>query len=323
MTVESSPTEPSWTSVIVEAPEASAPLVCALLWSVGAQGVSEDHPGLHFDDDNELYVTDEWKVPEPANPTDVVTVTGWFEELVDRSLLEASLADLAERQGLPPLQPRYEGIVNQDWSALWKKGWTVTRFTDRILVVPEWLDVPALEPGEHALVLDPGMAFGTGTHETTRLCAELLQSELESRPNLSVFDVGTGTGILAVAALLLGATDATGCDTDPAALVVSTETAQRNGVADRFECYEGSADSTERRWPLVLGNLLAPLIKTISQDLADRTDEEGALIVSGLLTSQAEGVRESLEAVGMKQTDRLDRGDWSALRFVHRSGASR
>ena len=132
MKVEFSPTESTWTSVQVEVSEASAPVFCDRLWSLGAEGVTEDHPGLHFAEGNELYVTDEWEVPEPENP-----ITGWFRELSDRTLIRASLAELADKEGLAEATTRFERVAEQDWSALWKEGWTVTRLTDRLLVVPE------------------------------------------------------------------------------------------------------------------------------------------------------------------------------------------
>lgn len=315
--MDSSPTDPLWISLVVDVDEDHKEAICDFLLSRGAQGITEDHPGLHFADGNELYVTDEWEVPEPENPTGRVRVTAWFEDLETPDVLAKEVAQHGHSQGAVDLAVEVQSVPLQDWNAVWKEGWEVTHLTERILVVPEWLETPTLTERQLAVVLDPGMAFGTGTHETTMLCAELLQSELEQRPGISLFDVGTGTGILAVAGLLLGASSAVGCDTDPAAVQVATETAEKNGVSDRFEAVEGSADSEDATWPLVVGNLLAPLIKKIGHQLAARTAQDGALIVSGLLTRQVDEVRAALEAEGMEMTTRIDRNEWSALRFRH------
>ena len=313
--MESSPTEPRWTSLIVDVSEECKEAICDLLWTRGAQGISEDHPGLHFTEGNTLYVTDEWEVPEPSNPTGTVQLTAWFEAKDSFATLAAEVEALAATLSSAPIAVRTETAPDTDWNASWKKGWEVTPLTDRVFVVPEWLDPPELTEGQHVLTLDPGMAFGTGTHETTMICAELLQEEVTLRPGLPVLDVGTGTGILALAGLLLGASTATGVDTDAAAVRVAQETAEKNHLTDRFTARCGSADFSDERWPLVLGNLLAPLIITLADELAARTSEDGLLIVSGLLTTQAESVVTALTGAGMSLTGRRDRNEWSGLCF--------
>lgn len=313
--MESSPTEPRWTSLIVDVSEEHKEAICHLLWTRGAQGISEDHPGLHFSEGNELYVTDEWEVPEPPNPTDSVQLTAWFEAGDWLRAVAAEVETLGARLSSEPFTVRTEEAPETDWNASWKKGWEVTPLTDRVFVVPEWLDPPELAEGQHILTLDPGMAFGTGTHETTMICAELLQQEIALRPGLPLLDVGTGTGILALAGLLLGASVATGVDTDATAVRVAEDTAEKNHLSGRFTACCGSADFSDDRWPLVLGNLLAPLIITLAASLAARTSEDGLLIVSGLLTTQAESVTAALTGVGMFLTGRVDRNEWSGLCF--------
>jgi ribosomal protein L11 methyltransferase len=302
-------------SAVLDVSEDHKEAVCDLMWTRGAQGITEDHPGLHFSDDNALYVTDEWEVPEPKNPTGSVQLTAWFEAQESLNLLVRDLGVLWLRLGVVPPEVRIEGAPETDWNAAWKKGWEITPLTDRIFVVPEWLEPPELKEGQYVITLDPGMAFGTGTHETTIICAELLQQELAGRPGMRLLDVGTGTGILAIAGLLLGASSALGVDTDPAAVRVAQETAHKNGLADRFTARCGSADLTDERWPLVVGNLLAPLIITLADQLAARTSEDGLLIVSGLLVTQAKSVIAALEAEGMVLRSRLDRNEWSGLCF--------
>ena len=313
----SSPSDTRWLALILSVSEGRKDGFAALLLQRGAQGLSEDHPGLHFEDGNELYVTDDWTVPEPANPTGRVELRAWFRDEDDPSALLEEATSWAAMLGEESFESRVEPVEDRDWNAAWKEQWDCTLLSPRLMVVPDWLEVPELEPGQRALRLDPGLAFGTGTHETTALCAEFVEETLATRPGCRVLDVGTGTGILAVAALLLGADEAVGVDTDPAAVEVARETAQKNGVLQRFVTQRGSADAVEGSWDLVLGNLLAPLIVRLAEPLAARTAPDGSLVVSGLLTHQAEGVIDSLGNQDMKLAERRDRGEWSALRFVH------
>jgi len=183
---------------------------------------------------------------------------------------------------------RVEILEDRDWEREWMQHYRPMRFGDRLWVCPSWLQPPA--PGAVNLLLDPGLAFGTGTHPTTALCL----TELDSLPlaGQSVVDYGCGSGILAVAALLLGADAALGVDNDPQALVASRDNARRNGLADaRLELAPPGGFDAGRwrgRAQTVVANILAGPLMALSDTLLDFLAPGGTLLLSGLLASQAE-----------------------------------
>jgi len=187
--------------------------------------------------------------------------------------------------------------------------------------VPSWLDEP-IGPDEVALRLDPGMAFGTGLHPTTRACLTLLQ-EISSMPPV-VLDVGSGSGILALAALRLGAERTVCYDTDPLAVEATLANAAANGLADRVTAHLGSlpASPTSDPYPLVLANLVAAVLIDLAGALAVHTAQGGTLLASGIIESRANEVLAALTAAGFVLDTRLDDGEWTSLRLIHGSQRS-
>jgi ribosomal protein L11 methyltransferase len=207
----------------------------------------------------------------------------------DRRRLEEALWYLGRIRPLPA--PRYRTVQEQDWSQAWKQHYKPILIGERLVVVPAWLESP--DPGRVAIRMDPGMAFGTGTHPTTQLCLELLEACLPENA-AAVIDVGCGSGILAVAALKLGVQAALGVDIDPEAVQAAQANGELNGVAERLEVKLGSVAevlsgaTTLRSAPLVLANILAPVIVRLLDDgLADLLDQGGVLVLSGILDEQA------------------------------------
>jgi ribosomal protein L11 methyltransferase len=200
-----------------------------------------------------------------------------------------------------------------DWAEAWKRGYAPQRI-GRILIVPSWLDEP-MAPGEVAIRLDPGMAFGTGLHPTTRGCLALLQ-RVEPMPDRCL-DVGTGSGILGLAALRLGVSRVIGLDTDPVAVTAATANAVVNHLGDRLEARRGTVtvDEGEEPFPLVLANLVATLLIDLSLALAANTAPGGTLIASGIIGPRGDEVLASLVAAGFWLVDRIDDGEWVSLRL--------
>jgi ribosomal protein L11 methyltransferase len=297
----------------VQVSEQGKEAASAVLWALGAQGVQEDHPGLHFPDDSgPLIERGIWELPEIVNPADTVLLQAFFEDVDDPDGLKAEAgARLSEQGELAPVTSR--AIEDQDWSAAWKARWKAQALTDRLLVVPSWEPMPTLTDGQSAIVMDPGMAFGTGTHATTRGCLVLAEDWLTGGER--VLDVGTGTGILAFGALLLGAGSAVGVDTEHPAVVAAHDNAALNGLADRFEARRGSVDAVDGTWDLVFGNLLGPLLVRLAPALSARVAEGGTLIVSGLLVRQRTAVVDAFAPCGLSVVaDRVEDG-WVALRL--------
>ena len=204
----------------------------------------------------------------------------------------ALLAHLALLTGGPLPAHQVEQIADQDWERSWMDNFQPLRFGQRLWIVPSWHQPP--EPQAVNLHLDPGLAFGTGTHPTTALCLEWLDGQ--SLHDCNVLDFGCGSGILAIAALLLGAKQACGTDIDPQALEASRDNATRNGIdTARFPLYlpsEMPADTFD----LVLANILAGPLVQLAPTISQHVRQGGHLVLSGILTEQAEEVRAAYQA---------------------------
>ncbi len=202
-------------------------------------------------------------------------------------------------------------VPDEDWSEGWKKD---LRPMDvgRVRVRPSWIDAPP-PPGAVEVVLDPGMAFGTGSHPTTSLCLAALSDVLGSRRGASVLDVGTGSGILAIAARKLGAARVAANDEDPVAVEVARENAARNGVA--LELTGAPLEAIPGTFDVVVANILANVLVALARPLAAKLSPGGVLLLSGILGPQEDEVRRAHVAAGLAPVPGGDRrdGEWSLL----------
>ncbi len=239
-----------------------------------------------------------------------------------RQRLEEALWYLGRIRPLPP--PQYRWVKDEDWAEAWKEHYRPIPIGRRLLIVPAWLD--HTEEGRISLRIEPGMAFGTGTHPTTQLCLEWIEAFFE-RPSpsheVSAIDLGCGTAILAIAALKLGAWRALGVDIDPLALEAARQNALLNGVSERLELVQGSLEDIRqgslglRQAPLLLANILAPvLVRFFNEGLADLLAEGGYLVLSGILEEQADEVAQVAQRHGLSQVGRTQKGDWVALCYT-------
>jgi ribosomal protein L11 methyltransferase len=252
----------------------------------------------------------------PVGPVTVRAYLGADDKLEEtRQKLEESLYFLGMIQPLPT--PVFSMIPDENWMEAWKVHYQPIAVGRRLIIVPAWLESP--DADRISIKIDPGMAFGTGTHPTTQLCLELLESNTPW--GSQVIDIGCGSGILSIAALKLGADFALGVDIDEASVKSSRENADANGIpADRFVIGKGSvtevlSDKFQiRNAPLVVANILAPIIiRLFDIGLAELAAPGGALILSGILADQAAGVLASAEAHGLKLAEKHQIGDWVAL----------
>jgi ribosomal protein L11 methyltransferase len=208
-------------------------------------------------------------------------VTALFEADTDPDLLRAAIESAAGP--LPDF--RHEKVEDQPWERAWMVDFQPMCFGQRLWIVPSWSEPPA--PDAVNLKLDPGLAFGTGTHETTSLCLAWLDgAELKGR---QVLDFGCGSGVLAIAALLLGAERATGCDLDPQALLASRDNAEVNGVAHQLTCVLPESMPTAS-YDLVLANILAGPLVELAPLLTGYCRPGADLVLSGILADQADSV---------------------------------
>lgn len=298
-----------WLELSVEADVEAVEAVSEILGRIGG-GTSVQPTRLIHDPNDELAARE-----DPAAP---FVVTAHVADDSDA----ADAVDATERAlwhiqafGLRTVGPlRVRTVDDADWTDAWKKHYVAQRI-GRVLITPSWA---AEEPGEGevALILDPGMAFGTGLHPTTRGCLELLQ-QLGPMP-ARVLDVGCGSGVLALAALRLGAGHALGLDTDPLAVTASRENAARNGLADRFEVHQGTLDRVAQElYPLVLANLVAAVLVALARPLAAHLEPGGTLLASGIIEPRATEVVGAMDDAGLRVAHRRDDGEWVSLRLEH------
>lgn len=203
--------------------------------------------------------------------------------------------------------------VADDWSERWRAFHQPILVAERLHVRPPWCPPHAGDAGVREIVIDPGQAFGTGAHDTTRLCLELLLS-LDDEPRTAVVDVGCGSGVLGIAAAALGWGPVVGIDHDIASVEATLENAGVNGVELSAHRHDLVYDGPSPYAPLVLANLLRPLLLRVAQEGFEDDRVPGVLIASGLLRAEADEVAAAFaEHLGLVETDRREGGDWAAL----------
>jgi ribosomal protein L11 methyltransferase len=277
---------------------------------------------------------------DAGTPTGPITVRAYLEvnEGLEetRQKLEEALYFLGMIRPLPA--PAYKQIADQNWMEAWKQYYKPILIGQRLLILPAWMESPA--PDRVAIKIDPGMAFGRGTHPTTQLCLELMElwlchperSEgsprrvgdsslpLAAQNDIKVIDVGCGSGILSIAALKLGVKEVLGVDIDAESITNSRENADTNGVGEELILGVGSVQEILDGWfaftkaPLVVANILAPVIvRLFEAGMANLIEGDGSIILSGILFEQEGSVIEAGQAHGLRMIERRQMGDWVAL----------
>ncbi|CRY91358.1 ribosomal protein L11 methyltransferase [Synechococcus sp. WH 8103] len=240
----------------------------------------------------------------------------------ERQQLLASLEPLAEPFGLTLPQGHWDDVADEDWSLSWKQHWQPDPVGEGLLILPAWLEVPP-EHGERLVIrMDPGSAFGTGSHPTTRLCLEAL----EQAPPVGalVADLGCGSGVLGLAALGLGATAVVAADTDSLAVRATGDNRELNGrPADQLKVSLGSVEALQhllegRRADLLLCNILAPVIEALAPGFEALVAPEGRALLSGLLVDQAPRLEQVLGDLGWRVSARGSQGRWGLLEIQRR-----
>ncbi|MDO9546386.1 MAG: 50S ribosomal protein L11 methyltransferase [Pelolinea sp.] len=249
-----------------------------------------------------------------------VKVFGYF--FVDASLekqkmrLEESIWHLSQIQPIP--EPTYHLIQDQDWMAAWKQHYRPFKVGKKLAILPAWAENAF--PSRIPIRINPGMAFGTGTHPTTQLCLLMMEEIIQAGQN--VFDVGCGSGILSAAAIKLGAGRVYGVDISAAAIASSAENAELNQVHDQIELHQGSVTEILSgcfgviQAPLVIANILSSVILNLFNDgLANLVESGGTLILSGILTPQIHEIIANAKLFNLQLIEKLEIEDWAALGF--------
>lgn len=197
-----------------------------------------------------------------------------------------------------------------DWLAKWKESLKPLPVGGRLVIVPSWLADTA-RPGRVAVILDPGMAFGSGHHATTYGCLEMI----EKLPPARTLDVGCGSGLLAIAAARLGAPEAVGVDIDPEAVRVARENAALNSVEGAVSFTEGGVEAVEGRFGLVVANIFLNELVRLAPEIRGKVARGGALVISGLRENQADEAARAYEAQGLSQAERIVKDGWATILF--------
>ncbi len=252
--------------------------------------------------------------PDALEPE--VTVKIYLPAAQDTPELRRRIEEVIYHLGrlYPIPEPQFRKLEEQDWANAWKDHYRPFRIGQHLWIQPTWVEGQPPEPGDVMLLLDPGMAFGTGLHPTTQMCLQAVERLV--RPGMQVLDLGTGSGILAIAAAKLGAAGVLAVDNDPNAVKATAENAAQNGVADRITVQAGvAAEVPLAAYDLVLVNILAPVIVDLFQhsNLMGYVAPTGRLVLSGIIDRQQEEVEQALHAAGGQVEEVLIIRDWVAL----------
>ncbi|MFL5421632.1 MAG: 50S ribosomal protein L11 methyltransferase [Myxococcales bacterium] len=273
--------------LVLAAPPEELEILAAELFDLGAAGVELQEPG-------QLLMPG-----TPALPEGLGRCIGYFTSREDAL---SAAGELGRVEAVPVEVPE------QDWSVAWRAHHKPLRIGPRVWVHPPW-DVPSGDAGLVRVAIDPGMAFGTGSHPTTALCLERLDELLLQRPGADVLDVGTGSGILAIGAVLLGAARVCGTENDPIALEAARRGAELNGLPPgRIEYV--LAEAPRGTFDIVVANILLNTLVELSPAVASCVAPSGRLVLSGLLAEQGDEAEAAYRARGLLVVGRKQREEW-------------
>ena len=310
-----------WLEVTLPVPADRLERVCDILTANGMAGlvVEEEGDFLRFLEQNRQY----WDYVDE----------GLAQRMKGASRVKFYVPDSEQGQrqlrqylaGLEEYEPQTVSLREEDWATSWQKYYQPIPVGRRVYIVPDWMRGEPVPDGRTPLYLNPGLTFGTGAHPTTQLCLELLEEVLQSGDK--VLDLGCGSGILAIAALAMGASRAIGIDIDPKAADVAFENAALNGVGpDRLSVYAGDVLRDNKlaarlgagQNRVVLANIVADVIIPLSAKAGELMAPDGVFLTSGIIDGREDEVRAALEANGFAVVKHLERGGWHAFRGERR-----
>lgn len=314
-----------WIEVLVKTTTEAVSIVSSILYEAGALGlVIEDPKDILTYHDNE----EDWDYVDPKlldQNYEGVIIKGYLQESED-------LIDKIEyiKQGVEKI-PQYNldkglgevttsEVQDQDWSSTWRKYYKPKKVGNRIVIKPSWEPYQKNDK-ELIIELDPGMAFGTGTHETTIMCIRMLEKYIHNFDN--VIDIGCGTGILSIAAAKLGAVNTLAIDLDEDSVRISKENVRKNGVANTVLVKHGNLlDVVDGKVNIIVANIVADIIKIITKDVKSFLEDDGVFITSGIILDKIDEVKESASEAGLQLTDELKMGEWACLVFKCEEGTT-
>jgi len=306
-----------WIELTINTSEEASDAVSGLLLEKGANGTEVVDPYAFrqvLESNRYLDYADNGLIESYGND---VTVKAWFSDDVDKEALindiQASLKELSQYMNIGSGEIKTVLRDDREWKDTWKQYFKPFKFTEKIVVKPSWEEY---EPkgDEIVIELDPGTAFGTGTHETTRMCALLGEKHLKKGDK--VLDLGCGTAILALSAVKLGASHALAVDIDDAACKAARLNVEMNGESSRIEVRKGELKSISREtFDLIFVNIIADIILEVSADIKYYTKNNTRVILSGIIKSRRDEVIEAYKAQGFTLVEEMTQGEWVAVVF--------
>ncbi|MCY7211072.1 50S ribosomal protein L11 methyltransferase [Streptococcus sp. IsoGale021] len=302
-----------WQEFTIEVKREAEEAASNVLIELGSQGVAIDDSADYLgqvDQYGELF-------PE-VEQSERVRITGYYPDSVDiEAIADQVNARLAELDGFGletgDIQLTRQELAEEDWADNWKKYFEPARITHDLTIVPSWTDYEA-GPSEKVIKLDPGMAFGTGTHPTTKMSLFALEQVL--RGGETVLDVGTGSGVLSIASSLLGAKDLYAYDLDDVAVRVAQENIALNAGTENIHVAAGDLlKGVDIEADVIVANILADILVNLTDDAYRLLKDEGYLIMSGIISEKWNLVRESAETAGFFLETHMIQGEWNACVF--------
>ena len=306
----------NWLEVSVNTHSESVEVVSSILIELGSKGVSIEDPQDYYQLTDEQL---EWLKVQQKDlyETDTVIVKGYFQPSQwskDSDVLLHEKLEEIKVYGLQtgPLSVQVKEVGEEDWANAWKQYYFPVRVTRFLTVVPSWVDYEKEQDDELLIELDPGLAFGTGTHPTTQLSLTALEQTI--RGNESVLDVGTGSGVLSIASKLLGASKVTAFDIDEMATRVAKENIALNPTIGEIEVYENNLlVGVDQKSDLIVANILAEILLQMPEDAYRNLKDDGSLILSGIIESKANEVKEAYEKAGFTLVERMTMKEWNCF----------
>lgn len=307
-----------WMEYTVLTTTGASDLISQILMDAGSNGTM-------IEDKNDVAANQrpegQWDIIDEAIAQrigDDVKVTGYYEvdeKLRDRLMFIESelnrIKGLELGMDLGKLETRTHSVAEEDWTESWKKAFKPFRLGAHMLIKPSWEAVETL-PGDHVIEIDPGMAFGTGTHETTGMCVRLVEKYV--KPGDTAIDIGTGTGILAIAAAHMGAKRVLATDLDAVAVRVARENVKINGFEGAIEMRCGDLlEVVDEQADVVIANIIADVIIGLAAPVKPYVADGGVFICSGIAVNRLEDVLAALGAAGYEVLDTLVEGEWAAV----------
>ncbi|MDW7674808.1 MAG: 50S ribosomal protein L11 methyltransferase [Bacillota bacterium] len=305
-----------WQEVVVSTNHEAVEAISNFLHEVGAGGVVIEDP-LVLQEYTSSGQWDYYDIPTEQLESEYVIIKGYLP--VDPDLpyrledLKAYMTVLKAKLSDCHLEISLNQVEEEDWANSWKVYYKPTKISERVVIVPSWEEYES-KPGEETILLDPGMAFGTGTHQTTRLCVKLMEKVISDGE--IVYDVGTGSGVLSLIAAKLGAAQVLASDIDRTAVGIANQNISLNNLEQQIKVVQGNLLEPLVNLPtpkVIVANIVADVILLLSKEAFLRLEQGGYLITSGIIKSRQKEVAQALVEAGFIIAEQLEEHEWAAI----------